>query len=172
MFSFPNRGVKTVREASISEGLGKIVCPCAVIGSKKGEIHDITTVAWVTQESSSPPQVTVALHPKRYVLELIRETGEFVLSLLAEDQEKIASFCGSHSGRDTDKIKALGLELEPSKAIHTPRLKDCLANLECKVTGEYESGDHVIVVGQVLAANIDPSRKPLLYYQHQITRWG
>lgn len=160
-----------MREASISEGLGQIVCPCAVVGAKKGDIHDLTTVAWVTQESVNPPQVTVALHPQRYVLELIRATGEFVLSLLAQDQEEIASFCGSHSGRNTDKIKALGIELEPAKAISTPRLKSALANLECKVTGEYTSGDHVIVVGQVLAANIDPTRKPLLYYQHKITRW-
>ncbi|MGI9952418.1 flavin reductase family protein [Moorellaceae bacterium AZ2] len=160
-----------MREARIEEALGLLVCPCAVIGAKKGEVHDLTTVAWVTQESLNPPQVTVALHPQRYVLELIRQAGEFVLSLLAQDQEEIASFCGSRSGRDTDKIKALGVELEPSKAIHTPRLKRALANLECKVAGEYTSGDHVIVVGRVLAADIDPDRKPLLFYRHQITPW-
>ncbi|MGB9663093.1 MAG: flavin reductase family protein [Moorellaceae bacterium] len=160
-----------MREASISEGLGQIVCPCAVVGAKKGDAHDLTTVAWFTQQSLDPPQVTISLHPQRYVLELIRATGEFVLSLLAQDQEEIASFCGSHSGRNTDKIKALGLELEPAKAVKTPRLKNALANLECQLTGEYASGDHVIVVGKVLAANVDPTRKPLLYHHHRITRW-
>ncbi|MBE3581506.1 MAG: flavin reductase family protein [Thermoanaerobacteraceae bacterium] len=160
-----------MREARVEEALGLLVCPCAVIGAKKGEVHDLTTVAWVTQESMDPPQITVALHPQRYVLELIRQAGEFVLSLLAHDQEKIASFCGSRSGRDTDKIKALGLELEPSREVHTPRLKRALANLECKVAGEYTSGDHVIVVGRVVAADMDPDQKPLLFYRQQITPW-
>lgn len=158
--------------SDITRALGKIACPCGLVGVKHGEKHDLTTVAWFTQESSNPPQVMVALHPNRYVLELLDAAGEFVLSILAEDQENIAAFCGTHSGRNVDKIKELGLATEPAAVVVTPRVKDALANLECKVSGRYQSGDHVIVVGQVVAANVSGDKKPLLYYEHNIARWS
>ncbi|WP_406677058.1 flavin reductase family protein [Moorella sp. ACPs] len=155
----------------ITRALGKIACPCGLVGVKKGEKHDLTTVAWFTQESSDPPQVMVALHPNRYVLELLDAAGEFVLSILAEDQENIAVFCGTHSGRNVDKIKELGIATEPATVVATPRVKDALANLECKVSGRYQNGDHVIVVGQVVAANVSSDKKPLLYVEHNFARW-
>ncbi|MGI9861930.1 flavin reductase family protein [Moorella naiadis] len=81
--------------AEISSALGKVACPCGLVGVKHGNKHDVTTVAWFTQESSNPPQVMVALHPHRYVLELLEAADEFVLSILADDQEEIAAFCGA-----------------------------------------------------------------------------
>ncbi len=158
--------------AEISRALGKITCPCGLIGVKQGEKHDLTTVAWFSQESSNPPQVMVALHPNRYVLELLDAAGEFVLSILADDQENIAVFCGSHSGRDVDKIKELGLATVPSAVITTPGVKDALANLECKVSNRFQSGDHIIITGQVVAARVNSEKKPLLYYEHSIAHWG
>ncbi|QGP91453.1 4-hydroxyphenylacetate 3-monooxygenase reductase component [Neomoorella glycerini] len=155
----------------ITRALGKIACPCGLVGVKKGEKHDLTTVAWFTQQSSNPPQVMVSLHPHRYVLELLDAAGEFVLSILADDQEDIAAFCGTHSGRDVDKIKELGLATEPAAMVTTPRVKDALANLECRVSGRYQKGDHVIIVGQVVAANVSNDKKPLLYYEHNIAHW-
>ncbi|MDK2895250.1 MAG: hypothetical protein PWQ98_1377 [Moorella sp. (in: firmicutes)] len=158
--------------SDITRALSKIACPCGLVGVKHGEKHDLTTVAWFTQESSNPPQVMVALHPHRYVLELMDAAGEFVLSILAEDQENIAVFCGTHSGRNVDKIKELGIATEPAAVVATPVVKDALANLECKVSGRYQSGDHVIVVGQVVAANVKSNKKPLLYFEHNFIRWG
>ncbi|MDN5345178.1 MAG: hypothetical protein PWQ18_1292 [Clostridia bacterium] len=158
--------------AEISRALGKIACPCGLVGVKQGERHDLTTVAWFTQESSNPPQVMVALHPHRYVLELLDAAGEFVLSILADDQEHIATYCGSHSGRDMDKIKELDLATVPSTAISTPGVRDALANLECKVSNRYQSGDHIIITGQVVAAKVNSDKKPLLYYEHNIAHWG
>ncbi|WXJ82888.1 Flavin reductase (NADH) [Moorella humiferrea] len=155
----------------ITRALGKIACPCGLVGVKYGEKHDVTTVAWFTQESSNPPQVMVALHPDRYVLELLDAAGEFVLTVLADDQENIAAFCGSRSGRNVDKVKELGIATEPAAVTATPRIKDALANLECKVADRFTSGDHVIVTGRVVAAGVSNDKKPLLYYEHKITRW-
>ncbi|WP_258358672.1 flavin reductase family protein [Moorella sulfitireducens] len=158
--------------SDISRALGKIACPCGLVGVKHGDKHDLTTVAWFTQESSNPPQVMVALHPKRYVLELLDATGEFVLTILADDQEHIATFCGSRTGRNVDKIKELGIVTEPAAVVATPRVKDALANLECKVAGRYPCGDHIIVAGQVVAAGVGSDKKPLLYFEHKIAHWN
>lgn len=158
--------------AEITRALGKIACPCGLVGVKHGDQHDVTTVAWFTQEASDPPQVMVALHPHRYVLELLDAAGEFVLSILADDQEEIATFCGSRSGRKVDKIKEQGLATEPAAVIATPLVRDALANLECKVSNRFQSSDHVIIVGRVVAAKVNSDKKPLLYYEHNIAHWG
>jgi integrase len=47
--------------------------------------------------------------------------------------KKIIDLCGSKTGRKVDKIKKLGLKVQPSKAVKSPTLSDCPVTLECKV---------------------------------------
>jgi flavin reductase (DIM6/NTAB) family NADH-FMN oxidoreductase RutF len=49
------------------------------------------------------------IRPTRYTYEFIERSGKFTLSFFEERRRKVLSFCGSHSGRDTDKIKESGL---------------------------------------------------------------
>ncbi|HAG07425.1 MAG: Flavin reductase domain protein FMN-binding protein [Clostridia bacterium 62_21] len=94
----------------------------------------------------------VSITPERYTYELIQRSGEFVVSILAEDQAEIANFCGSRSGRDVDKVSALGLKTRPGQAVKVPLLEDCLANVECRVAATHPAGDHVLFVGEVVGA--------------------
>ncbi|MGI9861929.1 flavin reductase [Moorella naiadis] len=56
--------------------------------------------------------------------------------------------------------------------ITTPLVKDALANLECKVSNRFQSGDHIIITGRVLAATVNGDKKTLLDYEHNIAHWG
>ena len=47
--------------------------------------------------------------------------------------KKTIAVCGSKSGRDTDKIAACGLTLEPSSAVRVPHIKAPGLVLECRV---------------------------------------
>jgi flavin reductase (DIM6/NTAB) family NADH-FMN oxidoreductase RutF len=38
------------------------------------------------------------------------------------------------------------------------------AHLECRLAGVHAAGDHVIVVGHVLALAVDPGATPLLFH--------
>jgi flavin reductase (DIM6/NTAB) family NADH-FMN oxidoreductase RutF len=49
------------------------------------------------------------VRPTRYTYEFIERSQSFTLSFFEERYRKALSFCGSHSGRDTDKIKGSGL---------------------------------------------------------------
>ena len=49
------------------------------------------------------------VRPTRYTYEFIERSKNFTLSFFEERRRKALSFCGSHSGRDTDKIKGSGL---------------------------------------------------------------
>jgi flavin reductase (DIM6/NTAB) family NADH-FMN oxidoreductase RutF len=49
------------------------------------------------------------IRPTRYTYEFMERSTIFTLSFFEERFRKALSFCGSHSGRDTDKITGSGL---------------------------------------------------------------
>lgn len=70
----------------------------------------------------------------RYTKQMLEENGEFTVNIpVGSCDSRILSYCGTKSGRDTDKIKDLGLTLEPSDYISVPGIKELPLTLECKV---------------------------------------
>ena len=53
--------------------------------------------------------VITALRPQRYTKEFVDSCEYFTLSFFSEDCRDALRFCGSHSGRDFDKMKETGL---------------------------------------------------------------
>jgi flavin reductase (DIM6/NTAB) family NADH-FMN oxidoreductase RutF len=113
-------------------------------------------VGWSMIASGSPHLYAVAIHTRHYTTELIRQSGEFVVAAPSAAMADAAHYCGTHSGRAGDKIGPSGLELVPATEIETPLLKGAVYNLECTLYSEVPSGDHVIFIGQVVAAHVDP----------------
>ena len=137
--------------------------PVTLIGACHQGKHNVMTASWVSQVSFRPLLIMVSIAPERYTYELIQKSGEFVASILAEDQAEIADFCGTHSGREVDKVSALGIRTRPGQAVKVPILADCLANIECRVTATYPAGDHVLFVGEVVGGSAArPDASPLL----------
>ena len=78
-----------------------------------------------------------------------------------EDMAEEAFYCGTHSGRDVDKIAETALALAEAREVSVPLLADAVANFECRITDRLKTGDHTIFVGQVVAAhrNENPPRR-------------
>lgn len=49
------------------------------------------------------------IRPNRYTYEFVRKSPLFTLSFFEEKHRKALTFCGSHSGRDRDKVRESGL---------------------------------------------------------------
>ncbi len=56
------------------------------------------------------PVVFVFVRPERYTFEFTEKKDSFTLAFLGKEHRNIYNFCGSHSGRDSDKVKATGLK--------------------------------------------------------------
>ena len=82
--------------------------------------------------------------------------------------KQLLFFCGTRSGRDTDKVKELNLATEPGEIIAVPRIKDALANLECKLVKSIVSGDHTLFIGEVVAADYKKGTRPLVLWQGEL----
>ncbi|HAM53082.1 MAG TPA: flavin reductase, partial [Nitrospiraceae bacterium] len=64
---------------------------------------------------------------------------------------------GTCSGADTDKFEKFGLTPVKAKHVGSPLIKECLANIECKVIDIIQR--HNIVVLEGVVAYFDNSRK-------------
>lgn len=53
--------------------------------------------------------LTCYIRPNRYTYEFIEKGEGFTASFFGEEYRKALSFCGSHSGRDCDKVSETGL---------------------------------------------------------------
>lgn len=124
---------------------------------------NIITLGWSMCTSGSPPMLAISVGHPRYSHETIRECGEFVLAFPSEEQVVAALFCGTHSGRDTDKFKESGFTSASAAKVRSPLVVDACANFECRVVNSCESGDHTIFVGEVVASHISESDKGRLY---------
>jgi flavin reductase (DIM6/NTAB) family NADH-FMN oxidoreductase RutF len=116
---------------------------------------NVMPVGWSMIASGSPVLYAVAINAEHHTTQLIRETREFVVAVPSASMGPATCYCGTHSGREGDKIGPSGLELVQATAVQVPLLAGALYNLECCLRTEVETGDHVTFVGEVVAAHVD-----------------
>ncbi len=121
---------------------------------KNGKTNPIT-VAWHTPISKKPALYGVSIAPSRYSYKLIKESKEFAINFAPYNLVERIHFCGTKSGKNIDKIKETGFTLSKSKKIKTKIIKECFANLECKLCRSVKLGDHTFFVGEVVNTKID-----------------
>ncbi len=114
------------------------------------EKPNVMTADWVVPLSFSPPLLGVAVGHTRYTHRLIKESGEFVIAVPTLELLKDVWIAGTVSGKEGNKFERLGLTLTNSKKVKVPSIKECQANIECKVVKEVEVGDHTLFVGEIV----------------------
>ncbi len=120
-------------------------------------------LGWTMVTSHDPPMMAVSIGLTRYSLEVFRAAEAFTVAMPAENQADETMLFGTTSGRDTDKFAAAGTALTPAAVIDGVLMSDAVANFECVKRGEMTTGDHVIFVGEVVAAHLNPERPRRLY---------
>lgn len=108
-----------------------------LVTAKVGHQVNPITVGWGTMGVQwGKPLFQAYIRESRYTKGMLDAAREFTVNVPLERTDRvreILAFCGSHSGRDTDKVKALDLTLV--EGIHTaaPAIAELPLTLECKV---------------------------------------
>ena len=106
-----------------------------LVTTKAGEKVNTMSISWGTMGIQwGLPIFTVFVRGCRHTSVMLDENPEFTINIPLEAVDKeIIRFCGTKSGRDTDKIAAMHLELEQPEAISVPGIRQLPLTLECKV---------------------------------------
>lgn len=106
-----------------------------LITTKAGEKVNTMTIGWghIGIEWGRPIFVAY-VRETRFTRQMLDDNGEFTVNVpMGETDSKILGYCGTKSGRDTDKIADLGLTLVDSDVISVPGILELPLTLECKV---------------------------------------
>jgi flavin reductase (DIM6/NTAB) family NADH-FMN oxidoreductase RutF len=126
----------------------------------KGQINGVTT-PWVTQLSYNPVMVMVAISPLRKCHEMITNSGQFALNVLASGQVDVASRFALTTGREMDKFEGVIPQRTPAG---NPLLSGVFAYIDCQLVKTVAVGDHSLFVGEVIGAEVlDSSLSPLIF---------
>jgi flavin reductase (DIM6/NTAB) family NADH-FMN oxidoreductase RutF len=104
-----------------------------------------------------PVILGIAIRKERYSHQLISETREYVVNLPTREIAEQVWYCGSVSGRTVSKFVRSGLTPVPAQRVRPPLIAECPINLECKVLGVQEIGDHDLFLGEVVVQHVDES---------------
>jgi flavin reductase (DIM6/NTAB) family NADH-FMN oxidoreductase RutF len=89
----------------------------------------------------------------------IAPTGRFCINVLGEHQEHV---CRVFASKAPDKFAELGWR---PAGTGSPIIDGVVAWIDCELDVVHEAGDHDIVVGRVLALEIETPARPLIFFQ-------
>ena len=117
---------------------------------------DVMPAGWAMVASHDPPLFAIAVGHSRYTHQLILSQKEFVVAFPGPGLEDAIEYTGSCSGKDvSDKVDRSGLSLLAAQQVRPPLLAGCGVNLECRLEGSLEAGDHTLFLGRVVTAHVD-----------------
>ena len=102
--------------------------------ASEGKVNTMT-IGWGTVGVDwSRPIFIAYVRESRHTKAMLEKNPEFTVNIPYGDLDKrILGYCGTRSGRNTDKITDLGLTLTEPDVISVPGIKELPLTLECKV---------------------------------------
>lgn len=130
--------------------------PVVLVTTHDGRKPNIMTISW-TMVMDFTPAFAITTGAWNHSFMALRKHRECVIAIPTVNLLDTVVGIGTCSGSDTDKFSRFGLTAVPGKFVKAPLIKECLANIECKVADVIDR--YGIVVLKAVAAHIDPERR-------------
>lgn len=130
--------------------------PVVLVTTHDGKKDNIMTLSW-TMVLDFTPVFAITTGKWNYSFAALKKNKECVLAIPTIDLLDQVVGIGTCSGIDTDKFAQFGLTPVQGKIVKAPLIKECLANIECKVIDRVKK--HNIIVLEGVAAYMNPARK-------------
>jgi flavin reductase (DIM6/NTAB) family NADH-FMN oxidoreductase RutF len=162
-------------EDYIKEAMHELPYGIYVIGSTRDGHPNAMIADWVMQVSFSPRLIAAAFERDSSSLQRIRDHGYFTINLLNQEGNgmalaqrfvqpasaaKVRGRSEEAAAQQYDKLAGIDYTLS-ERALGCPVLDDALAYAECQAEQFVDVGDHVLVTGRVLYAEVLNSGEPL-----------
>lgn len=138
--------------------LGCFATGVTVVTTRNGEGAPVgLTANSFNSVSLSPPLVLWSLARSSPSLAAFSAAPHWVVHILAADQEDLSK---RFATRGIDKFAGLDFDTGVDSV---PLLRGCAARFQCRTAFQYDGGDHVIFVGEVIGFDRSPA-SPLVFH--------
>lgn len=137
-----------------------LVSGIVILTAQHGNRIAGVTVGSLATASLRPPRVTVAVRRDHPACELLQASGTFAVNFLGEAQRDLCR----RFAEVVDDTRRLFDEVEYSRGVSSgaPILERALGFVECQVAETLESGDHLVILAEILDGGSLNDGKPLV----------
>jgi flavin reductase len=136
------------------------------VESAPGRVHGMTANSF-TSVSLDPPLISVCVDQRAHLLPLLQEKHVFGINVLKEEQQKLSEFF-SYAEQPESEEASLNVRFRWTPE-NIPLMENVLCQVACRLHATHVAGDHTIVVGEVLYAQLH-SGQPLLFFRGRYAR--
>lgn len=149
----------TVDPRALRDCCGRFATGVTVITTRTPEGDHGMTVSAFMSVSLDPPLICISVDNRSKMLPKVQASGQYAVNILSETMRDHAlHFAGRSNAALTDLFREQhGL----------PVLRGAGAILVADLVQQVETGDHVLLVGEVRYLDSDPAARPLLYHAGQ-----
>ena len=132
-----------------------------LVSKQEGKNPNVMTISWgFVGFQWSKPMFIVPVRTERFSHPLIEAAGEFVVSIQPPSMDEDAQYCGTRSGRDTDKWVDRGFIPVELPGVQTPGIKQAALHYACRVVHTASAKprtSHTFFFGEILGVYRDPT---------------
>jgi flavin reductase (DIM6/NTAB) family NADH-FMN oxidoreductase RutF len=145
-----------------------VILVAAAAGERRNVMVAVRLMRW-----DDPPRASVLVGVAKHSVtgELLRESGEFTVGLLAADQQPVLAAAREMvkaSSREVDKFAGYGLHTLPASQVQAPLVDGCALNIECTLRHYLDVDEHyAAVIGNVVAMHARREMRPLFLVNSQ-----
>jgi flavin reductase (DIM6/NTAB) family NADH-FMN oxidoreductase RutF len=147
-------------QRQLASALGRIASGLFILTARHGEAETGMLASWVQQCAFRPPQVSVAIKHGRELLTWLTPGALFTLNILDASQTDMIVHFGR--GFALDEPAFAGLDVERPDGV-APVLSEALAYLECRVVNRCLTGDHELLIAEVVRGKLLGEGQPMVH---------
>lgn len=153
----------SVDHSAFRAALGRFGSGVTVVSTVHDGVDHLMTASAFSSVSLDPPMVLVCSHRTSRFHEAVMASGTWGVSILTEGAMKTSAWF-AHRGRPLDE-QLVGIAHHRGRS-GVALLDEALGWLEVRTHAVHDGGDHSIIVGEVIGADVlEGADDPLMYYR-------
>jgi flavin reductase (DIM6/NTAB) family NADH-FMN oxidoreductase RutF len=153
----------TVDPMQFRSVIGHFATGVTVVTTAAGEELQGMTANAVASLSLDPVMLLVCVEKTTHTHALLERGRVFTVNVLAADQEDVSRLFAQRAEPESGSLR--GQRFRIGRNGGAPILEGALAYLDCDVAYVLDGGDHSIVVGRVVDAQVVRETRPLLFFR-------
>ena len=154
---YAKKNMNKINNINFKKTLSKFVTGVTVVCVKSKKKIYGKTVNSFNSLSLNPPLILFSLGNYSSSIDIFLKSKHLTVNILSHKQKNI-------SNNFSQKQPIINKDNFINNKKETVYLKDCIANLECKLIDKIKKGDHIILICKVIRLKKNDKLKPLFYY--------
>jgi flavin reductase (DIM6/NTAB) family NADH-FMN oxidoreductase RutF len=142
---------ETTNKEQLGRAIGRIASGVYIVTSILDGQRDGMLTTFLSQTSFEPPMLVFAVKKERPILKELTDGRNFAVNVLSKsNMDVFKNFAKPHTD-GLDRFENLAVEKDQ---FGSPTFKDAVAYLSCAVQKHVDSGDHVLIMGEILGGSL------------------